>query len=209
LANTLLNAAEIYPEPRFLRRHGETMVLPLGALILDHVETRLGLTAPAAIFDERGVPASGLREEIEEEARYHREKLYLHTDRPDRRVIDLLNVAHRDLNKAAADRKLSAAANEARFHCAAALRVLEADQQMEGQYRFPPRAVEAIRSAVAAIRQDDPQPGGSFIGIPAKVCEARFRCMRALEYVEKNLQDTQPARPRHRPRREPDPDRER
>lgn len=210
LANPLINGAEIYPEPRSLWRDVETIVLPLGELILDQVEARLGLTAPAPIFDERGAPASGLREQIEKDARHFREKLYLQTDRPGQVVIELLHEAHADLNKAATDRTLSAAANEARFHCAAALRVLEADQQTEGQYRFPPGAVEAIRNAIAAIRQDDPPPGGSFIpAFPADVFAARLRCMHALEYVEKNLHDTEPARPCRRPPREPDPDRER
>jgi hypothetical protein len=192
-------------------QHCRRRLSSLSQPILDEIENRLTLPSPAPIIDGRGQAVPDLRSELAEHARYFREKAYLETARPDRHIIRLLDEAHADLNKGAARGVLTTAANEARFHCAEALRILEGNRPADQPDHVPPRAADAIRKAAMALRQDDPARDSSAVFV-YPTCSARFRCSLALEYLEKSEENREAAPSRSAPRTRPgkdDPDRER
>jgi hypothetical protein len=160
-ADPWLGHGEIYGPPRLLGpQKEEPIVLPLAQPLLDEIEKRLGLPASAPIVDERGQVLSDLRGKLAGHAQYFRDKEYLETDRPARNVVRSLNEAHAYLNRAAGRGALTTAANEARFHCAEALRLLEGGNP---PHRIPTRAAEAVRNAAIALHKDDPPPGASMV----------------------------------------------
>ncbi len=201
-ADPWFNHGEIYGDPAFLRRRkDEHVVLPLGQPILDDIEKKLGLSAPAPVIDERGHARPDLRRQVDEHNRYHREKRYLESARPGRDVVRALEEAHAYLNRAAAKGALTTAANEARFHCAETLRLLEDGRPADRRDRFPARAAEAVRKAAMALRENDPPPGSSMVlAYPSEIYGARLWCNRALGYVEKSEENREAARSRSAPR---------
>lgn len=212
-ADPWLNHGVIYGASWPLRpRKDEHFVLPLSQPILDEIEARLALPTPAPVIDERSRPIPELRRQLAENARYYNDKGYLETENARGRIVRLLNEAHASLNKAAVDTRLTAAANDARFACADALRVLEGGRHEGDPHHVPDRAADAIKSAVQALHRDDPPAGSSMVlAYTADIYAARGRCDLALEYLEKDRKDTDATVPVpvRRTGRRRDPDRER
>ena len=212
-ADPWLNHGVIYGASWPLRpRKDEHFVLPLSQPILDEIEARLALPTPAPVIDERSHPIPDLRGQLAENARYYNDKGYLEAENARGRIVRLLNEAHASLNKAAVDTRLTAAANDARFACADALRVLEGGWHAGDPHHIPDRVANAIRSAVLALHRDDPAGGSSMVlAYTADTYAARVRCDLALEYLEKERKDrdTTVSFPVRRTGRRRDPDRER
>jgi hypothetical protein len=192
------NCGQIVRTPRvFQREEPEHVVLPLEQSIVGEVERRLGLRAPAPIIGDAGLPVPELRSEIEDQARYYREKRYLDIPHPRQKIIDLLTEAHDRLNDAASLRVLDRTANDARFLCGEALRELEKAAPRQPN-PFSDRAVAAIKNAALILNKHNNEVSPVLRAYPFNTAIAQYMCDLALEHVEKAVKDARPCRPRER-----------